>query len=92
MTIALDELDIDFTYQNEINIESCLMALNCRKGVILLTWPDPKAAVGHYSFFYRNQHSQLLENDKLSAPVLFKSLASKRSPTTKRKAMAWIIN
>lgn len=92
LTKTLEKLELSFTYQDEINIPECLAALDKKKGVILLSWANEKNPVGHYSFFYRNRFNQMLENDKLSAPVLFKSLASKKSPKSGKKALAWIID
>jgi hypothetical protein len=89
ITKTLEKLKIDFQYQDEVRIEDCLRALDGKQGVIMLSWG--KDEVGHYSFFYRNKYDQMLENDKLSAPALFKTLANKRSVKSNKKAIAWII-
>lgn len=48
------ERELEFEEQNEVDIFACLQALDQGKAVILLSWPDPKNPVGHYTFFIKS--------------------------------------
>lgn len=92
ITEGLDKLGefIGFEHQEKVDEAACLSALDSGACVILLSWPDQKTHIGHYTFFFKKGEF-LFENDKLSAKPYFKRNIQQRCPITKQPTQAWII-
>lgn len=81
---------LSYEHQEKIDAAACLAALDSGACVIVLSWPDQKTHIGHYTFFHKKGEF-LYENDKLSAGVWFKKNIQQKCPLTKQNPQAWII-